>query len=209
MPEDFDWSGLDQIIKFPHGFELELHHLVTSNHRLVLQAINTEEDVELATVDLQNPDDPDARDGISNSLQNFYEDLRRAANNLAVVALVTRLQHWMNKFAGRPKTDRRRGLASALGMITAKVGAGPVPAKFFDDLVTVRDSVIHGDGQKSWEFPPGKIRTVAPEYVNAFDEVEIREDQLKDAIAKSIDQIQWFDKRLEEWRASQQTGGSQ
>ena len=68
--------------------------------------------------------------------------------------------------------------------------------------MTVRDSVTHGDGQESWEFPPGTIRRVAPEYVNPCGETEISEDQLKGVVAKAIKQVIWFDEKLEAWRAA-------
>src|ERR1700678_3766782 len=200
MPEDSDTSRLDEIQEIPHEFVIELHHLVTTNHALVLQAINADEDAELAK---HYSDDDEVQRSIESGLQYFYETLRRAANNLAAVALVTRVQHWMNKFADRIKVEPGRGLVRAFRVLTAKVGAGPVPVEFFEKLVTVRDSVIHGDGQKTWEHSPGTTRTVAQEYVNPYDETEIREDQLKEAVAKSIEQVEWFHTRLEEWRAAQ------
>jgi hypothetical protein len=201
MPEDFDTSGLDDIQEIPHEFVIELHHLVTANHAFVLQAINADEDVELAQ---HYSDDDEVQRSIERDLQYFYETLRRAANNIAAVALVTRVQHWMNKFADRIRVEPDRGLVRAFRVLTAKVGAGPVPVEFFEKLVTVCDSVIHGDGQSTWEHPPGTTRTVAQEYVNPYDETQISEDQLKDAVAKSTEQVEWFDTRLEEWRAAQQ-----
>jgi hypothetical protein len=90
MPEGFDTSGLDEIQEIPHDFVIELHHLVTTNHALVLKAIDSDEDAELAR---HYSDDEDARRSIRNDLQSFYDSLRRAANNLAAVALVTRVQH--------------------------------------------------------------------------------------------------------------------
>ena len=199
MAEDFDASGFDEVF-IPHEFVIELNHLVTTNHSLVLQAINADEDAELAK---HYSDDPEVQRSIENDLQNFYESLRRAANNLAAVALVTRVQHWMKKLADQIKVEPGRGLARAFRLLTATVGAGPIPVDFFDKLVTVRDSVIHGDGHATWEYPPGNTRSVAPEYVNPYSETEISEDQLKDAVAKSVEQVEWFDRKLDGWRTAQ------
>jgi hypothetical protein len=110
----------------------------------------------------------------------------------------------MSKLAYRLNAEPDHGLVRSFGVLTAKVGAGPIPVEFFERLVTVRDSVIHGDGQKTWDYPPGNARTVAQEYVNPYGETEISEAQLKEAVAKSIEQVEWFDTRLEEWRTAQQ-----
>jgi hypothetical protein len=198
MADNFDFSDLDdEVIEVPHDFVIELNHLVTTNHTLVLQAINADEDAELAK---HYSDDDEAQRSIENSLQTFYEGLRRAANNLAAVALVTRIHHRLNKMANTISAKPNRNLAAAFAVLTSRLGDGPVPVDDFERLVTVRDSVIHGDGQKTWQFPPGKTRTVAPEYTNSGDETEISEDQLKEAVAKSIEQVEWFDEKLEGWK---------
>jgi hypothetical protein len=42
------------------------------------------------------------------------------------------------------------------------LGAGPVPIIFFEKIVTLRDSVIHGDSQVEWK-DNGVMRAVADE----------------------------------------------
>jgi hypothetical protein len=105
----------------------------------------------------------------------FYEDLRRAANNLAAVVLVTRMQHWISKFVKKipdqpkpPKSDKTARLVGELLSLNKYLGEGSVPVTFFSDLINVRDSVIHGDSRAAWEFPANSLRRVPERYTNSW-----------------------------------------
>jgi len=132
--------------------------------------------------------------------------LQRAANNLAVVGLVTRLQHWIIKFVKlseskklpKPKKPKRKkpGLVSNLALLNGQLGKGPVSVRFFWRLVNVRDSVIHGDSRAEWEFPRNKLRGVAKRYLNSWGYVELDPGQLKEAIANAVQQVKWYHEKL-------------
>jgi hypothetical protein len=190
-------EGLDfsEPFEIPHQFEIELNSLVIVNHRLIVDAIERDENAELEKLSQENSEP--AR-SVEYQLQGFYEDLRRAANNLATVALVTRIQHWITRFAkkvpGRRKLEGSR-LVSELIQLTEYLGDGPIPVAYFAELVNVRDSVIHGDSKAEWEHR-SEQRRVAPMYTNAYLETEISNEQLGVAIAKAIEQVTWYDEKL-------------
>jgi hypothetical protein len=129
-----------------------------------------------------------------------YEDRRRAANNLALVALVTRFHHWLTRLIRRlPATANpysQQSVSKELSILTSALGQGPVPLTFFEDLAEARHSIIHADSQAEWEFPPGVQRNVAHCYRNAWSDVEISEEQLTEAVAKAIAQVKWYDEKL-------------
>ena len=83
-------------VEIPHQFEIELNSTVVVNHKLIVDAIDRDEDAELEKLSFE--DDEWAR-SIGSQIQNSYDDFRRAANNQAAVALVTRVQHWIARFA--------------------------------------------------------------------------------------------------------------
>jgi hypothetical protein len=96
--------------------------------------------------------------------QTFYVDLRRAANHLAVVGLVTRLEHWIARFV-RLKQLPVSNLCKNLRVLNDSLhGTGPIPVAFFKDLVTARDSVIHADSKAKWQYKG--TREVAKQYRN-------------------------------------------
>ena len=83
-------ASMYEPVELPHEFVIELNSLVVVNHKLTLEAIDKDEEAELAKVG--GSDDPDTLRSIENGIQTFYEDLRRAANNMAAVVLVIRTQ---------------------------------------------------------------------------------------------------------------------
>jgi hypothetical protein len=185
-------------VEIPHQFEIELNSTVVVNHKLIVDAIDRDEDAELEKLSFE--DDEWAR-SIGSQIQNSYDDFRRAANNQAAVALVTRVQHWIARFAKRvpvaPKSKSKGSLlVSDLGHLNVFLGEGPVPVSFFAELVNVRDSVIHGDSKAEWDFE-GKRRYVAAEYASVYLETEISNEQLSVAIAKAIEQVTWYDIKLQ------------
>ncbi len=93
-----EWQ--DEVIDFPHEFETEIHCLVTENHRLsAMQGIDQFENELSQEIqkDLAQQDDDFVRSEVRRA-EFFCNDLRRAANHMALVSLVTRLDHWTLKF---------------------------------------------------------------------------------------------------------------
>jgi hypothetical protein len=192
---DIDLTGLDEPLEIPHQFVIELNCLVVVNHQFTLDAIERNENEELERF---SDDDPEVEREIGNQIQSFYDALRRATNNQAAVALVTRMQHWISSFVtklpGKPTHDESR-LVSELNHLNQTFGDSPVPINFFSDLVNVRDSVIHGDSKAKWRH--GRLsRRVADCYSNDYGDTEISSEQLKIAIAETTRQVLWYDDKV-------------
>jgi hypothetical protein len=191
---------LDEPQEIAHDFEIDLNCVVVANHNLTLEAIDRDEDEELAKIEQASIlEDYEIARSITGTLQNFYDDLRLAARRLAVVGLVTRFQHWIIRFVQRRKLGLEKSekpkLVKQLNALDKDLGMGPVCVEFFENLVGVRDSVIHGDSRAEWEHN-GRVRKVAEEYRNPYGDVEITEEQLKEAIEKAIQQVKWYEERL-------------
>lgn len=169
----FDFSGIEPIL-FPHEFEEDLTQLVIANHQFTLEGINRFEE---ESVDYDMP--------------GFFEDLRAAANNLAVVALIIRLDHWLRKCAATLKIQGGN-IMEMLKRLNQRLDDGPVPIAFFQDLVNVRDCVVHGDSKATWS---NRDQRVSRRYVNDYGRVALNEEQVKEAITKTIQQVQWYDAR--------------
>ena len=198
--KDLDLSGLDEPQEIAHEFKIDLNCVVIANHDLTLKAIDGSEDEELAKFeDSLTPENYELLRSITGHMQNFYEDLRQAARRLALVALVTRLQHWIVRFAKQTKIKCDNTYNSQLGNQVAALnkllGIGPVPEVFFEDLAAVRDSIIHADSRAEWQYHT-KPRKVADHYRNAYGDVELTEEQLKEAIQKVTRQVIWYDEKL-------------
>jgi hypothetical protein len=191
----FDPQGFDERFEIPHDFELDLHILVTQNHKFLMERIDQDEDEELAKLLSIEPEE--ARHSEETSLSFFYDDLRRAAHNLAIVALVTRLSVWINKLYKKiVKGKIQNGLWYQLPELENALGHGPTSIEFFLELVTVRDSVIHNNSQSKWEYN-GQLRVVASQYIDSYGQVELSQEQVEDAIKKSIQQVKWYDEKLQ------------
>jgi hypothetical protein len=66
---------------------------------------------------------------------------------------------------------------------------------FFEDLATARDSIIHADSRAEWKHN-GSLRKVADHYRNAYEDMDLSEEQLKDAIQKATQQVKWYDEKI-------------
>ena len=84
-------------------------------------------------------------------------------------------------------------LIPCLKQLNHLLGSGPVPIVFFEDLVTVRDSVIHADGNAKWTHR--RQRTVPKCYSDGW-KVDVSEEQVKEAISKAIEQIKWYGEKI-------------
>jgi hypothetical protein len=187
--------GLDT----PHRFGGELNTLVFINHRLTLEGLSRWEKNDKAS--FKDLDRNARRDAMARS-EVYYDEVRSAANNLALVGLITRFHHWVSKLVESlaAKSARDRSLAKNLRTLNEHLGAGPVPLSFFADLVTARDSIVHADSQGEWTFR-GKQRQVAMRYRDLLSgELYFSDDDLQEAIENSVRQVKWYDDKLQDWR---------
>src|SRR6202163_4682326 len=168
----------DEPIEIAHEFEVDLNCLVIVNHKLTLEGIAREEDQQLEQWQAELALNEEMARSMIGAVEQFYEDLRGAANNLAAVGLVTRLQHWISEFVKEisvqpkpPKGDITPMLVRDLYSLNEYLGEGPISVTFFWDLVNVRDSVIHADSKAEWKFR-AELRRVAERYTNSWGNVE-------------------------------------
>ena len=201
LPDDLADKLLNEPIEeMSHEFEVDLTCLVIANHKITMEGIAHAEDEELANLQESLKDETDREMvwSIVSYQRNFYDDLRVAARNLAVVVLVTRLQRWAGAYARRidPKREAGQPIDKELNFLNGKLGPPPNDAtQFFFDLAEVRHSVIHADSQPQWSFK-GKTRSVDQRYVPNGYRVEVDDEGLRDAIAKAIAQIKWYDEKF-------------
>ena len=190
---------LTPVSDFPHWLDLDLEVVVALNHRLTLERISKLQERAVASVEASFSYDPDVLQSAIWSEERHYADLRTAANNLAMVGIVTRLQQWIESLVKRheikvaPSSDGR--LIKLLRALNKDFGEGSVSIDFFDGLVNARDSVIHGDSSAKWSFN-GKERRIPDCYSSPGDTLEITPDQVKEAISKAVEQVTWYDERI-------------
>ena len=178
-----------KLLDVPHPFEEELGWLVSTNHTLVMENISRIEQDAVPT-----DDEPDLSE-----MHAYSDELRKAANNLALVGLVTRFRHWVNIFLEELlKTEFvDQGLQKNLEALEMRTGEGPTPIFFFQELGAVRDSIIHADSKTAWK-RGDKPKQVAERYADVSSgEVAFTGAQLQEAIEKCIAQIKWYDDQLD------------
>src|SRR5438552_7891567 len=197
----------DTAVEVAHEFAVDLNCRVVTNNSFTLEGITRAEDEEIRNWQLAL-EDPKAASSAIGHARTEFDNLRKAANHLALVGLVTRLQHWIGRFLRkhrltperhkRPDGSRDSLLISQLKILNKTLGdEGPVSISDFEELVDVRDSIIHGDAQAEWTDDRDKRnRKVADEYRNAYGDVELSESQVKVAVEKSIRQVAWYDEKL-------------
>jgi hypothetical protein len=78
--------------------------------------------------------------------------------------------------------------------LNKRLGSGPIPTSDFEDLLNVRDSIIHADSQAEWT-NDGKARKVADRF-RVREVIEFTETDLQEAVEKAIKQVSWYDDRL-------------
>jgi len=176
-------------LEIPHMLRIEFSSLITINHQIGIEGITQIEQEELSQIK-----DHDEK----SSQRRFFDDLRIAANSLALVAVVARLDHWVMRFCDKlnlepKKSNQKSRIVRKMESLNDKLGVGPVPLSFFADLVTARDSVVHGDSQSEWDFD-GSKREVAAKYMN-FYRLEVSEDQVTEAVEKTLEQLIWYEEK--------------
>ena len=171
LPTDKD------LVEITHDFQADLRRLVIANHKFTMEGIARDEAEGMADAKAQL--DWETQSGVLSAYQNYYDDLKVAARNLAIVGLVTRLQHWASFYARRIDKKRERGLPldTEFGFLNSHLGDGPTPISYFSELAEVRHSVIHADSLPQWTYK-GKTRSVAPRYAHGDWRVELTDEQL-------------------------------
>ena len=194
-PED---DVLGTVVEVSHTFEVELNILITVNHKLTIEGIAKLEEQEIRHT-WEIFDDLETASSHVAWERQVYDDMRAAARHLAVVGLVTRLQHWIEKFVRSkkltPKKSKEPTLCKHVTALNDFLGLEPpISVEFFRELVTVRDSVVHANSQVEWSFD-GKARKVADCYQSSGT-LAVTEDQLKDALQNAVELIAWYDAQL-------------
>ena len=185
------------VTELPHPFVEEAEWLVVKNHELVMDSIARLEKAEFSRLYKEMPNAPELDSELAYTT-SMADNLRNAANQLALVSLVTRLQHSINVFVkdvgGR---NGAPGLVPNLKLLNRRLGESPIAVTFFADLVSVRDSVIHADSMIEW-IHNDEMRRVPERYANTVTgEVNFGESDLREAVEVSIRQVKWYDERLD------------
>src|ERR1700730_4567694 len=58
----------------------------------------------------------------------------------------------------------------------------------------LRHSIVHADSRAEWKY--GRDRAVADEFKGTFGDVDLTDEQLKDATNKAIQQVKWYDEKM-------------
>jgi hypothetical protein len=186
-----------EVISLTRPFGEEVSALVSTNHRLMMETITRIERHSIAAIPQR-----DKEEGIVGIelpyIQYRADDLRQGANQFALVALVTRFQHWVRLYFAEltNKGAASISLSKCLATLTIEFGNGPAPDSYFLELETVRDSIIHADSRAEWM--GGKtFRSVPSSFRDgSLEWVRVSEAQLEEAIQKSIKQINWYDQQI-------------
>lgn len=191
------------IIEIPHPVDTEISLLVTKNHRLLLKAIKASENEYIEHLRADLASDDDALQSCISQAGVFYDDLRRSANHAALVSLTTRLDRWVRVLAGKVKARARKNksrprVVCLMEDLNEKLGNPPETLKFFEELITARDSVIHGDSRAMWG--DRQTRKVSKGYVNAYGDLEFNEDHLREAVDRVTRQLKWYDEQAADKR---------
>jgi hypothetical protein len=205
-----------KLLDLPHPFEEDVQFLVKATYDLLCENIAGRE--EKAITEAERIEDPREAGAERQWVRSNADELRQEARAIAVVTLVTRFQHWLRVFV-KELTEKEppNGVESNLRTLSEKLGEGPVPAEFFHDLETVRDSIIHADSSVEWmrgskqRRVPLKYREISLEDLskfnlteeqlreireNAMAQVNLTDAHIQEAMARSIQQVKWYEDRL-------------
>src|ERR1700688_1620013 len=152
-----------KLFDLPHPFEEDVKFLVKATYELLCENIASKEALEIT--EAEKIEDSREAGAEIQWAKSTADELRREARSVAVVTLVTRFQHWLRVFVEEIKKKPENGVEKNLETLNKGLGVeeGPVPAAFFCDLETVRDSIIHADSNVKWMRGP-KQRSVPLKY---------------------------------------------
>jgi hypothetical protein len=202
----------------PHPFEEDVQFLVKTTYDLLCENIARRE--AQAITEAEKIEDPREAGAEIQWVKSDADKLRQEARGVAVVTLVTRFQHWLRFFVEDMKKVPANGVEKNLATLNNELKReGPVPAAFFCDLETVRDSIIHADSNVEWmrgtvkRYVPLKYREVNLEDLselkltkeqlreireNAMAQINLRDVHIQEAMTRSIEQVKWYEDRLAE-----------
>ena len=187
--------------EIPHEFEIDVRRVVLINHELVLQGIDRAETEEVEKFDLTNED----QGAVVSWIESKHDEFRQAANNLALVGLITRFHHWLTHLANRIRDDKDesfdRSIAQELGFLNSKFKGTPIKPSVFKGLVDVRDSIIHADSKASWKHD-GRHRQIDPKFTH-LDEVRFTEADLHEAFRNALLAVTWYEHQVEQWELAE------
>lgn len=193
---DFDQSG--KLVECSNEFEIDLNCLVTTNYQITIkgieraevEAVSEAESASVAADDLES-----VRSWVSHE-RAFYDGLRVAARNFALVALITRLHHWISHYAKRLDPRRNtKSLMTELGYLNTELNQMPPQPVSFEELITLRDSIVHADCKPEWDYQD-ETRRVAERYILSNRRVAISHEDLAEAVDAAAKQVKWYDERL-------------
>jgi len=197
-----------RVLNLPHPFEEDVQLLVNATYDLLCENIGRKE--ALAITEAEKIEDSREAGAEIQWVKSNADELRREARSVAVVTLVTRFQHWLRVFVEDMKKKPANGVGKNLATLSKELGEGPVPAAFFCDLETVRDSIIHGDSNVEWmrgkeqRIVPLKYREVNLEHLSKF---KLTEEQLREIRGNAMAQINLTDAHVQEAMARSNTAG--
>lgn len=196
MDEDYFDSYPEQ--PYVHEFETDVRKVVLIHHELALEGITRAEAEEVARLDLTD----EGQRSVATWIESQHDGYRRAAINLALVGLVARFHHWLTHLANRIRDKANQtfegSVAQEMYFLNSQLKDSPHRHSDFKKWVDVRDSVIHADSKASWTFD-GKPRCVEPRFVISGDELNLTEDDLKEAFDNMLQAIGWYDHHVEKW----------
>jgi len=91
-----------EVYEEPHEFEIDVRRTVLINHELLLEGISRAESEEVEKFDLTNED----QRAVVTWIESKHDEFRQAANNLALVGLITRFHHWLTHLANRIRDEK-------------------------------------------------------------------------------------------------------
>jgi len=178
-------------------FEVDISTFVRCNHQLTITELHRLREIEIEAI---SELDYETLSSAQGRVWRQYEELESAANQLALVALLTRLDVWLNKLIAdhpvekSPTIDEKytSSIAKKMARLAAPmVEATPIPIEYFADLATVRDSVIHHDARSTFDYHGP--HTVAERYRSAYENVLFTAEDLTEATKKAIEQYHAFE----------------
>lgn len=194
-----EWAQLNEPQEIAREFTVDIRRFVLVNFETTMKGLDADETEELDT--FGRVTDPDDRDNICRHISRDYADFRSAAKNLAIVGLITRFQHWIGSYARKrrfnlPRQPDESTLMWHLRVLNDRLGPGPVPLAFFDDMITIRDSVIHGDAQAKWPHG-GKEREVAERYRDLYGNLSVDDEQFDEMVKNTTEQVLYYDGEIQ------------
>jgi hypothetical protein len=198
-PADLPDEPKTQMPAPPHHLEREFVYFILANHKILMESVAKMEEEDRASLE----------EGEFFYQQTYHRDLRSVACSLAIVAIVTRLEHWVGAFCEKLKImSSKQGSGQAgykskiigrMKALNATLGHEFIPIDFFVGIVTVRDSVIHGGSKEEWQFQG--LRKVEQQYADIFGNLEIEEWQVDEAADKTLKQLIWYEDAIKKLKS--------